>query len=97
MSELKPCPFCGCDKIYKAYDVHPKCSKCGAVQDDAQGLLAVEKLNERVVDNQLAKQQEEIAEYREKLKQIADATVYNFNYETAKPIYDLLAKHNKGE
>ena len=26
------------------------------------------------------------------LNEIADATVHNFNYETAKPIYDLLAK-----
>ena len=26
------------------------------------------------------------------LNEIADATVHNFNYETAKPIYELLAK-----
>lgn len=31
-------------------------------------------------------------EMYEMLSKLADATVHNYNYETAKPIYDLLAK-----
>lgn len=64
MSDLKPCPFCGCDEIYKSHFFHPKCSSCGAVQDSVKGVVALEKWNERAIDKQLAKQQEEIAEYK---------------------------------
>lgn len=48
MSEkLKPCPFCGCNLIFKHMDFHPKCGKCGACQDNVRGCDAEKKWNTR--------------------------------------------------
>lgn len=55
MTELKPCPFCGCEEIEVGYDIHgafwcycPACwSRTGTYDQDT---LAVEAWNRRVKD-----------------------------------------------
>lgn len=49
MSELKPCPFCGNDKIILLDDFHPSCPKCGAIQNCITGNYEIEHWNERAI------------------------------------------------
>ena len=48
--ELKPCPFCGCEKIEIIQHFHPRCTRCGCIQESVIGCEAVPKWNGRIYD-----------------------------------------------
>lgn len=93
MSDLKPCPFCGCDKIAISralnygraiYKFH--CWKCGAVSGCSKTEKgAVEHWNTRPAED---KQTAEIEQMKEALTQIGIAMLYSDD-ENAEKIFKL--------
>jgi hypothetical protein len=62
MSNLKPCPFCGCELIIKHKDFYPMCGKCCAFQDNIRGCNAEKEWNTRPIEDRLTEENKRLRE-----------------------------------